>query len=118
MGSGSGGWWGGGGLPVRHEGNREGLRVGWGQAKEPESQCERVCRNYPLSKLPFSIPRMEHSCKMMRPGFNQGFFSKILSRGVSSFRGPHGFLGILEVIAFQLKPGFFQNFIAWFCWFP
>ena len=45
LGAGSGGWWGkeveGGGL----------VGWGWGQAKEPASQCARVCQKYPLANF-------------------------------------------------------------------
>ena len=29
----------------------------WGQAKEPASQCARVCRNGPLANCPLASPR-------------------------------------------------------------
>ena len=55
LGSGLGGWW-GGGFPVENEG--EGGQ-GWGTvgglAKEPASQCASVCQNSPFSKLPYSF---------------------------------------------------------------
>ena len=43
-------------LPVEIEGKGRGARrVGGGQAKEPASQCARVCQNYPFFSLPFSF---------------------------------------------------------------
>ena len=46
------------GFPVENEGKGEGSGeggVGWGQAKEPASQCTRVCQNYPLANYPIII---------------------------------------------------------------
>ena len=46
---------GGGGFPVENEGKGKVGRVegvGWGQAKEPASQCARVCPNCPLAIYP------------------------------------------------------------------
>ena len=44
---------GGGRFSAENEGKGEGGGeegwVGWGQAKEPASQCIRVCQNYPLA---------------------------------------------------------------------
>ena len=55
---------GGGGLfPVENMGNGDtgwgGWGVGWGLAKEPASQCARVCRNYPLANYPVVSPRCQ-----------------------------------------------------------
>ena len=59
FGSGSGGWW-GVVFAVEYEGKGEGVGrvgVGWGQAKEPASQCARLCQNYPLAIYPLVSPR-------------------------------------------------------------
>ena len=51
----------GGGFPVENEGKGEGVGSvgGWGgdrQAKEPASQCARVCQNYPSNFLDYTTP--------------------------------------------------------------
>ena len=46
---------GGGGSPVEKMREREGGGEG-GQAKEPASQCARICQNYPLAIYPLSEP--------------------------------------------------------------
>ena len=50
------GWLVGGVFPVENEGKGElggeGGGGGVGQAKEPASQCARVCQSYPLANYP------------------------------------------------------------------
>ena len=50
-----------GGFPVENEEKGKGVGrvagVGWGQVKEPASQCARVCQNYPLAIYPLVSPR-------------------------------------------------------------
>ena len=52
----------GGGFPVENKGKGEWGGgwggVGWGPAKEPASQCARVCQNYPLAIYPLVSPRI------------------------------------------------------------
>ena len=48
-------WVAGGGSPVDMREEREG--VGWGQAKEPPSQCAHVCQNYLVANYPLVSPR-------------------------------------------------------------
>ena len=60
----------GGGSPVENEGKREGGGEGWGgPAKEPASQCARVCQNYPLANYRFLVRE-------------KGFFGKGVFRNV------------------------------------
>ena len=62
------------GLPVETEGKGKGVgRVGggWEQAKEPASQCARVCRNYALANYPLVSPRIP---KLQRCDFSLGEF--------------------------------------------
>ena len=40
------------------EGGWGGWGVRWGPAKEPASQCARICQNYPLASYPFSFPQV------------------------------------------------------------
>ena len=47
-------WVVGDGFPVEG-GGWGGWGVGWGQTKEPASQCARVCQNYPSTNYPFSF---------------------------------------------------------------
>ena len=78
LGSSSGGWW--GVAFCRKWGERGrvwgGCGVGWGQAKEPASQCEGVCQNYPFSKLPFSFSPIS---RVRKKGvfWKRGLFRKV-----------------------------------------
>ena len=46
-------------FPVEKKGKGEGVGLGSGQAKEPASQCARVCENYPLANYPLVSPRQK-----------------------------------------------------------
>ena len=58
LGSGLGGWFACG--KMREKGKGWG-GVGWGPAKEPASQCARVCGNYPVVNYPLVSPRFSGS---------------------------------------------------------
>ena len=56
LGSGSGGWW--EVVFLWKMAEKWGWGVGWGQTKEPASQCARFCQNYPLAIYPLVSPRI------------------------------------------------------------
>ena len=92
--------------------------MGWAQAKEPASQCARVCQNYPLANYQNADTKTR---KMRMTGFNvQGPLNGGVSNGGASRSGlVLPFLSFFVLFGtFPIFPGFSRFARGWSGDFP